>query len=607
MEKKEFHKKVMASIGHWMERIGLLGLPLGIGALIGFYAADQEMRLVPDFFSLLVIAFSFFLLFVVLGRLFASKLYKESQQQNKVRKRVIACLIAILLLACFRLVLFWAEQPSPLTDLTPAEFNHTFAYNAQLFKELEKGLDNAVQYLNSKPEIFNAQHVLTAAEEQRLQQSWISIWDMAFALDQIRYFYEDWYRYDISRVERDYHLKSFLLTYAAELVLYEKSSRIVKLVNTNDNAVKFLNAAKKDWDLPANSFALFRASLQGERDQARVLAGKQYLDFLRLSVKGFDEATALGCDWLWKRIEKNYSDIDAMSHFTLAMMGVSSDLSVIKTTVKRNWYPAQSRVAEWMGDTRVRRIGKPLITNAQLQQMEKLLQPGDILLTRHNWYLSNIGLPGFWPHAAIYIGDKQTLEDYFDTPEIQEFITTQNGRAQTLQEYIARHAPKAWWVYAGKNNDAPLVVLEAVSEGVSLSTMNHLQADYLAALRPRLSRLDKLKAIVAAFSHFEKPYDFNFDFATDHALVCTELVWRSYRPGPAKNGLAIPLVTVMGRKTFPANNLAELFATERSLDNPQLEFIYFLDGREKEKKAVVGSEGAFISSYRRTKWDVLLE
>ena len=52
-------------------------------------------------------------------------------------------------------------------------------------------------------------------------------------------------------------------------------------------------------------------------------------------------------------------------------------------------------------------------------------------------------------------------------------------------------------------------------------------------------------------------------FATDHALVCTELLWRSYRPGPEKEGLRIPLITVMGRKTLPANQIAALFAKER--------------------------------------------
>ena len=596
-----------AKTGYWMERLGLLGLPLGIGSLIGFYMADQEMRLIPEFLSIVVIFLAFSLISILLGRVFAKQLYQESQQQKKARKRVIACITALLLLAGIKLLLYWTEQPSGLTRLTPAEFNDRFAYDARLFEELDLGLENAVRFLHTKEATFKSDRVLTASEEQLLKQAWSSIWDMAFALDQIRFFYEDWYRYDISRIERHYHLKSFLLTYAAELVLYEKGSRIIKLIKDNPNAVKFLDSSKADWDLPENSFAHFRAAIQGERDQARVIAGKQYLEFLKVGVKGFQEAKTLGCDWLWERAEESISAIEAMSHFKLAVMGVSSDLSLIKTSLKRNWYPTQSRVAEWMGDTRVRRVGSPLITRRQLAEMEKALEPGDLLLSRHNWYLSNIGLPGFWPHSAIYIGNPDRLDAYFDDITVRNFIRARSGKDQSVTEYLSGVAAKEWWIYTERKNREPFVILEAISEGVTLSTMNDLQADYLAALRPQLSKLDKLKAILEAFTHVGKPYDFNFDFATDHALVCTELLWRSYRPGAVKTGLDIPLITVMGRQTLPANQIAALYAEEQESGKNQLRFVYFLDGREKQKSAVVAGEEAFRGSHLRTKWDVFLE
>lgn len=153
------------------------------------------------------------------------------------------------------------------------------------------------------------------------------------------------------------------------------------LVKNNSNAVKYINSDRTEWDLPENSFAVFRSSIQGERDQARVIAGKHYLELLRVGLKGRQEANTLGCDWLW----------------------------------------------------------------------------------------------------------------------------------------------------------------------------------------------------------------------------------RSYRPGPGKRGLRIPLITVMGRKTLPANQIAELFAKEHGSENQQLRFVYFLDGREKQKKAFVADEKAFLQSHRRTKWDVLLK
>jgi hypothetical protein len=73
-----------------------------------------------------------------------------------------------------------------------------------------------------------------------------------------------------------------------------------------------------------------------------------------------------------------------------------------------------------------------------------------------------------------------------------------------------------------------------------------------------MSRSSSSSVYATAFSHHAKPYDYNFDFATDHALVCTELVWRSYRPSEGKKGLKIPLVEIAGRKTLPANEIAKL-------------------------------------------------
>lgn len=92
-------KNTRAKTGYWLERIGLLGLPLGVGTLIGFYMADQEMRLIPEFLAIVVIFLSLSLLSILLGRFFAKQLYQQTRQQIKVRKRVIACIAAILFLA----------------------------------------------------------------------------------------------------------------------------------------------------------------------------------------------------------------------------------------------------------------------------------------------------------------------------------------------------------------------------------------------------------------------------------------------------------------------------------------------------------------------------
>src|SRR5690606_25395120 len=98
----------------------------------------------------------------------------------------------------------------------------------------------------------------------------------------------------------------------------------------------------------------------------------------------------------------------------LAQASVEADLSPWTQGLKRRVYPAQSKVAEWMGDTRFRRPpGRYLIAHAQQAALAPRLQPGDVLLGRKNWYLSNVGLPGFWPHALLWVGDDAQLRAAF--------------------------------------------------------------------------------------------------------------------------------------------------------------------------------------------------
>lgn len=88
---------------------------------------------------------------------------------------------------------------------------------------------------------------------------------------------------------------------------------------------------------------------------------------------------------------------------------------------------------------------------------------------------------------------------------------------------------------------------------------------------------------------------------------CTELVWKSYAPASDMTGLRIPLVSVAGRRTLPANELVRLFDAEYGRDDRQLDFVAFLDGREAEGNAKEADADAFRYSYRRAKWDIAQE
>jgi hypothetical protein len=151
-------------------------------------------------------------------------------------------------------------------------------------------------------------------------------------------------------------------------------------------------------------------------------------------------------------------------------------------------------------------------------------------------------------------------------------------------------------------------VIEAISEGVVFTTLEHSAgADSVVVLRPRLARREIAAAIARAFAYAGRPYDFDFDFRTDSALVCTELVYKAYEPAPGTAGLRLRLEEILGRTAIPANAIARQFDEEQAAGAPQLDFVAFLDGQEKLGVAVEAGTEEFRRSWRRPKWHVLVQ
>ncbi|HWH70330.1 MAG TPA: YiiX/YebB-like N1pC/P60 family cysteine hydrolase, partial [Candidatus Sulfotelmatobacter sp.] len=154
----------------------------------------------------------------------------------------------------------------------------------------------------------------------------------------------------------------------------------------------------------------------------------------------------------------------------------------------------------------------------------------------------------------------------------------------------------------------PVRVIEAIGEGVSFTSLEHSAAcDSLAVLRPRVLKAEKAQALVRAFHYAGRPYDYNFDFATDSELVCTELVYKAYEPTEGCRGLTFPLVEMLGRKVTPANELASQFDAQYGTLSQQSDLILFLDGQERAGKAIEAPETAFRQSWQRPKWHVLTQ
>ncbi len=159
------------------------------------------------------------------------------------------------------------------------------------------------------------------------------------------------------------------------------------------------------------------------------------------------------------------------------------------------------------------------VDESDRDKLIKILRPGDVVVTRHDDALSNLFLPGYWPHAALFIG--------------------QHPEPNTLNEFQ----------YSGEVADE-LCFLEAKKDGVRVRPFSEtLAVDELIVLRSKLDDQDRQQVIERGLEHAGKMYDFLFDFSTSDRLVCTEVIYRSYHgTGPVQ----FELREVGGRLCLPA-------------------------------------------------------
>ena len=167
------------------------------------------------------------------------------------------------------------------------------------------------------------------------------------------------------------------------------------------------------------------------------------------------------------------------------------------------------------------------VTSGVQRKIGRLLEPGDVIITRHDDATTNIFLPGFWPHAALHIG-------------------TESQRASIGVKLDADRMSRA---------ADPVRILEARKDGVLLRPLDDtLSVDCCAVLRPQLSPEEIAAALTVAITHEGKQYDFEFDFRRADKLVCTEVVYRSFH---GVGDIEFELSPKAGRMCLPAEALID--------------------------------------------------
>jgi Permuted papain-like amidase enzyme, YaeF/YiiX, C92 family len=349
----------------------------------------------------------------------------------------------------------------------------------------------------------------TPTEDELLERLWISYHKSRAALFEL---IDSIQRSVGGVISDDLYCKyagEFAVAYAAALVLVDAARFLRDLFGNHPLVRRKLNESFQLYGVPANSFDKVQLSLT---DPTNALQLKDANAFYDAHCDAFHELADE--DEGLRRVIGVIDDLRAAVQVPttryvrarLAERRRHVKEALIKGNLMRAIYVIQeygSRLVSCIS-TNPRHV--PRLPKHVTEQLLQMLRPGDVFVTRKDAAVTNYFLPGYWPHAALYVGDDK--------------------------------------------------VVESLKDGVRERSMDSpFGNDAVAVVRPLLTPELIQQAIQRARTHIGKPYDFDFDFTRADRMVCTEVVYRSYE---GLQGIQFRLTRRAGRETLSAEDLLRL-------------------------------------------------
>ncbi len=242
------------------------------------------------------------------------------------------------------------------------------------------------------------------------------------------------------------------------------------------------------------------------------------------------------------------------------------------------------------------------ITHEQINEIQDSLHPGDIAVIKHYYKLTNVAFNGEWSHGLIYLGSWNKFKRYFDKDRntrefFQNLCRRQNLSCNNFSSFLEHKLPEVIDYYKNDKTEyfgqrLPRVVLESIGEGVVISNIYEaLRKDQLALIRPKMSIQAKALAVYTALQYMFRPYDYSFNFQSHHRLVCTEIIYNAYSPGVHSTipSFAWERSRRLGRVVVQATDIVRTFSRDFQQGGRLFDFLYFLSGDSREKKATFSS------------------
>jgi hypothetical protein len=329
-------------------------------------------------------------------------------------------------------------------------------------------------------------------------------------------------------IEWQDRLPVFATAFAAACVLMRADRFLVELAADKPVVWKKLDEADVSSGIPAKTFTSIYRAVSDPANARRFLVAADFYDKHRAAIQEWADDPVLGP--IVELLQAEEPRIERRKRDAVKRMVSYRWFSFLRRNrsawkkVMAGFFEASGRAVAELRQPGIKPAAAPKRISQELRDaVLRKVMPGDVFVTRHDDALSNLFLPGFWPHAALYLGTSDDLAGLG--------ITIPGGGMGG-----------AWF-------------LEAKKDGVRVRPASEtLHVDAFVVLRPPLEGGELEGALRRALGHAGKPYDFLFDFRTADRMVCTEVVYRGYH---GVRSVRFRLKEVGGRLCLPAEEMLD--------------------------------------------------
>lgn len=355
--------------------------------------------------------------------------------------------------------------------------------------------------------------------------------------------------YDLINDCRHYHQLDeqgrngmFLVGFAGALVLVDGARFLRELTESRPVVRRKLNQPVPSFDIPGGSYDTIQRSLIKTRHAWHLYHALKFFELHETELRGFARENHF--DDLLRIIDELRSRANvSLERFALTRLRTRGDQTLRKlgrTLFQRSMYGIQKFFSSVVANRYVRIGHEPRLPEPIVKSLSAVATPGDVFVVRKEFAVTNYFLPGYWPHAALYLGTPAELSKLGVNERLHE---QENGAG-------------CWNKIESASPEDGRCVLESMKDGVLVRCWRSpLSSDSIVVLRPQLPATEIARAIGRALSHEGKRYDFDFDFSRADRLVCTEVVYRAYE---GLGGFRFPLVRRAGRPTLGGADLVQM-------------------------------------------------